>query len=864
MDTSGTDQDIASPGPCRRALQRLSGQQRIWVLVGTLIALDVVVAALLLGTDGLQGSRPTAWLLIPCFAAAEVFVFHLQYRRNAYSFALSEVALVIGLVFASPLQLTASQVVGVAAALALHRRQSLHKLLFNLSQFALMTMVAATLFHALVPAPGVFGPRLWAGALVAVVLATTGTALLTFAAMSVAEASLQLAGIRTALVGTVVLGLTTTSLGLVAVALLHATPAATLLLFVPIAISYGAYRAYLDERANHERLDFLYRATQSVAAAPDVESAVNGLLTQMRTMFRADIAELTLFPSRDSDPALRTRIGPADARTVMEPLPHIAGVDIAETVFLPAPASPELLAELFGGSVHKDAMAVALICDGRVLGQLALAERLGDVTTFDEADLQLFRALGTQASLALENGRLEKSLDQLSQLKERLRHDAYHDSLTGLPNRSLLLSEVEEAATEAERGGPPAAVMLLDIDDFKTINDSLGHGAGDMVLVEIAERVRASLRPGDLAARLGGDEFAILLRASTGLDAADVADRVLAALGRPLALQGREVIVHASLGIASLTGAVDSSEVLRNADAAMYSAKQAGKNRYALFEQDMHSEAVRRLELRGALQRALERGEFVLHYQPLVDLRTGEVADAEALLRWNRPDEGLVGPDSFIELAEETGQIVPIGRWVLQTAVQQLATWQRTLSGAEDLRISVNLSARQLTAPDLIEDVRGALDSSGLRPEHLVLEITESVLMDDVDAALRTLYALKALGIGLALDDFGTGYSSLSYLRTFPIDVLKLSKPFVDDLQSVGGDALVAAIAGLARALKMRTVAEGIEQSEQADTLRDLGYDIGQGYLFSRPVSAAGFAVLAVEQPFRRDPRERARLFVAQ
>jgi diguanylate cyclase (GGDEF)-like protein len=863
MDAVGTDQDISSSGPCRRVLNRLSGQQRIWLLVATLFALDLLVAALLFGAGGLDGTRATAWLLIPCFAAAEVFVFHLQYRRNAYSFALSEVALVIGLVFASPLQLTASQVVGVAAALALHRRQSLHKLLFNLSQFALMTMMAAALFHEIVPAPGEFGPRLWAGALLAVVLATTGTALLTFAAMSVAEASLQLAGIRTALAGTVVLGLTTTSLGLVAVALLHATPAAALLLFVPIAISYGAYRAYLDERANHERLDFLYRATQSVAAAPDVESAVSGLLTQMRTMFRADIAELTLFPSRDSDPALRTRIGPGEARTVMEPLPHISG-DIAETVFLPAPASPELLAELFGGSVHKDAMAVALICDGRVLGQLALAERLGDVTTFDEADLQLFRALGTQASLALENGRLEKSLDQLSELKERLRHDAYHDSLTGLPNRSLLLSEVAEAAIEAERGGPPAAVMLLDIDDFKTINDSLGHGAGDMVLVEIAERVRANLRPGDLAARLGGDEFAILLRASTGLEAADVADRVLAALGQPLALQGREVIVHASLGIASLTGAADSTEVLRNADTAMYSAKQAGKNRYALFEQDMHSEAVRRLELRGALQRALERGEFVLHFQPLVDLRTGAVADAEALLRWNRPDEGLVGPDSFIELAEETGQIVPIGRWVLQTAVQQLATWQRTLPGAEELRISVNLSARQLTAPGLIEDVRGALESSGLRPEHLVLEITESVLMDDVDAALRTLYALKALGIGLALDDFGTGYSSLSYLRTFPIDVLKLSKPFVDDLHSAGGDALVAAIAGLARALKMRTVAEGIELSEQADTLRDLGYDIGQGYLFSRPVSAAAFAVLAVEQPFRRDPRERARLVVAQ
>jgi len=266
----------------------------------------------------------------------------------------------------------------------------------------------------------------------------------------------------------------------------------------------------------------------------------------------------------------------------------------------------------------------------------------------------------------------------------------------------------------------------------------------------------------------------------------------------------------------------------------------------ALFEAGMHSEAVRRLSLRGALQRALEREEFVLLYQPLVDLDTGRVRDAEALLRWNHPEHGLTPPEEFIALAEETGVIVPIGRWVLQTAARQLARWQRTVAQAEDVHVSVNLSARQLSAPGLLDDVARTLSGTGLHPATLVLEITESVL--------RTLSGLKSLSVGLALDDFGTGYSSLSYLRAFPIDVLKLSKPFVDDLGSEGGRALVGAIAGLAAALRMRTVAEGIETPQQADRLREPGYDVGQGYHFARPMTADSFALLVAEQPFLRPP----------
>ncbi len=831
---------------------RLNGQQRIQLLIGVLMLADLV---LVLGERGPVSAPPAlfGWLLAIGFGVAEVFVFHLQLRRNAYSFTFSEVALVVGLVLVPRWQLLLCMVVGVGLALALHRRQSLHKMAFNLAQFALTTLLAGRLFGWIHPFRDDLGPRLWIAALLAVLLAACGSALLTFVAMSLAEGSLQLAGIATAMAGAGLLSVANSSFGLIAVLLLEQSVGAPVLLVVPVGLFYAAYKAYLIERDNHERLDFLYRATQTVAAAPELEAAISGLLVQIRTMFRAEFAELTLLPSTPTEPRLRTRLGPGDDQELMVPLPDSANVEVPDTVFLPAPTDPARMSAHFGPTRHKDAMAVALVSDGRVLGQLVVADRLGDVATFDDADLQLFRTLGTQASMALENGRLEKSLDQLSQLKERLRHDAYHDALTGLANRALMATEIADALVELRNEGRPAAVMLLDLDDFKTVNDSLGHAAGDHLLIEVADRIRGCLREDDVAARLGGDEFAVLLRGASGLEAAvDVAGRLLAALEQPVVLQGREAMVHASIGIAELVGTGGDNEVLRNADAAMYRAKEAGKNRYRLFEESMHEEAVRRLDLRGSLQRAVERDEFVLHYQPLVDLHSGAIADAEALIRWNNPEVGMVPPIEFIGLAEETGLIVPIGRWVLQTAVTQLAAWQRDLPGAADLKVSVNLSARQLADPGLLEDVETALRDSGLRPACLVLEITESIFLDDVDAALRILHALAALGVVLSLDDFGTGYSSLSYLRSFPIDVLKLSKPFVDDLGDPAGEALVGAIASLAGALRMRTVAEGIEHHDQADALRRLGYDVGQGYAFSRPVPATDFAALVVAQPFLR------------
>lgn len=335
---------------------------------------------------------------------SEVFVIHLHFRRNAYSFALSEVPLVLGLYFASPTQLLASQMVGVGAALVLHRRQSLHKLVFNLAQLALVTLLAVLVFRTITPSMASFGPQLWIAAFVAVTLGTASTVVMIFLAMSLSEGTAQLGGIGPALAFAGVLALANSSLGLIAIALVHEAPLAGALLLIPVGVLYGAYKAYLTERDNHERLDFLYRTTQAVAAAPEVETAVSGPLAQIRLMFRADVAELTLFPANASEPALRTRLGPGEAQELMTPVlgEQMVRADIPETVFLPAPADPARLAAHFEGRARKDAMAVALLSDGRVLGRLVVADRYGDIATFDEADLQLFRTLSTQASMALE------------------------------------------------------------------------------------------------------------------------------------------------------------------------------------------------------------------------------------------------------------------------------------------------------------------------------------------------------------------------------------------------------------------------------------------------------------------------------
>jgi diguanylate cyclase (GGDEF)-like protein/PAS domain S-box-containing protein len=468
--------------------------------------------------------------------------------------------------------------------------------------------------------------------------------------------------------------------------------------------------------------------------------------------------------------------------------------------------------------------------------ECALLHRNGSTRRFEMLYTNLLEDDNVQGIVL--NGR---DVSERKAFEEQLAHQAFHDPVTNLANRALFVERVRHAVARARRERTGLAVVFMDLDDFKTVNDSLGHAAGDAVLLEVAKRLDASIRTSDTAARFGGDEFAVLLEdVKSAQDAADTAERILASLASPLGLEGKQIFVGSSLGLAVVDGdsVADAEDLIRNADAAMYIAKREGKGGYRLFEPAMHAEVLERLELRADLQRAMAAGELELHYQPIVRLSSGNVTGVEALLRWRHAERGLVGPDLFIPLAEEMGLIVPIGRWVLREACRQARQMQTLLPAEPELTVAVNLSVKQLQHSDIVADVSDALAESGLAASCLTLEITESVMMTDTNTALQRLDDLKLLGVRLAMDDFGTGYSSLSYLSQLPVDILKMDRSFLRAGASPQASALASVVVGLGESLHLDVVAEGIEYDDQWTALRDLGCDLGQGFLFARPMDA--------------------------
>ena len=428
--------------------------------------------------------------------------------------------------------------------------------------------------------------------------------------------------------------------------------------------------------------------------------------------------------------------------------------------------------------------------------------------------------------------------------EEAISFQALHDDLTGLPNRSLFLDRLAQALARRPRHPSGIAVLFLDLDRFKWLNDSRGHAAGDVLLVAVAERLAATVRPGDTVARFGGDEFVVLCEDLPGEATAEgMATRLSAALAEPLVVAGEDTSVTVSIGIAySPAGRPgDTPEtLLRDADAAMYQAKERGRDRHEIFSQDTRLHAVARHETANALRRGMDRGELVLHYQPELDIATGQVVGVEALVRWAHPERGLLAPAEFIPLAEETGLIVPLGARVLQEACRQVEAWQPRKGDGAPIVLSVNLATRQLMAPDLPDEVESALAAAGLDPSLLCLEITESVLLEDATASARALHRLKAIGVQVGVDDFGTGFSSLTYLKRFPVDMLKIDRSFVEGLGHDREDrAIVASVVDLAHAFGLTTIAEGVETVEQLAELRRIGCEQGQGYLWSRPLPAA-------------------------
>jgi len=431
-----------------------------------------------------------------------------------------------------------------------------------------------------------------------------------------------------------------------------------------------------------------------------------------------------------------------------------------------------------------------------------------------------------------------RDLSERKRFEGQLASQALHDRLTGLPNRVLLRDRIGHALARAGRRGASVALLVADIDRFKVVNESLGHDGGDRLLVAVAERLADMLRPGDTVARMGGDEFALLCEDVAGYgEAAAIASRVLGAFEKPFSVHGADMSLTASVGVAVGAQTGPAPELLlRDADVAMYRAKEAGRDRYEVFDASMLAGASERLSVENDLRRAIAQGQLRLYYQPIVHLDTGAIAGFEALVRWQHPERGLLPPSEFIPAAEQTGLIVPLGRHVLAEACLQAATWKDTHASGERLRISVNVSAKQLTQPGWSDEVAQILAESGLAPRQLVLEITESVLMDDADTTAVRLEELRRLGVRIAIDDFGTGYSSLGYLRRLPVDILKIDKSFIDGVaQGPHESALARAVVKLASTLRLEAVAEGISNREQLLQLRRLRCPYGQGFFFSRP-----------------------------
>ena len=836
------------------------GALKIWLLSGVLACLALMILA-----GSASHVAPLAapfsipwWLLAFGFYLAETNVVHLEFRRQAHTFSLSEIPFVLGLVFASPSDFVLAAVLGSAVGLVV-RRQPLIKLCFNLAHFALEATLAVVIFDRLNGHAGDPGAQMWLAAFITTAAVNVIGILAVSFAIGFAEGRWQRERLTEVMRFGLAVGMTNTSLALMAVTILWLEPAAAWLLGIPIVLMLFAYRTLMSEREKNKNLELLYETTRILQRSPELDAAVADLLSHARTMFRAGTARLVLFPTRPGEPALETVIDSSDERRVMtevtfdadDPLLRRALTENGAFLYGTVDGA---VADAIGDShpeLH-DAMITALRGEKGTVGLLVISDRLGDVTSFVPEDLKLFETLANHAAMAFENGQLGRSLVQLAQLKDQLRHQAYHDALTGLGNRALFLERLGEALDREIAGhGDPPAILFVDLDDFKTVNDSLGHPAGDELLRLVAGRLRSSIRPQDLAVRLGGDEFAVLIggfapevdpasASSVAARAVLIAERILDALHEPFAIAGTSATIRGSIGIAVSRQARDGAEALvRDADVAMYEAKNCGKGGFAVFQPQLYAAVVRRHSMKGELQSAVEGHRFVIKYQPIRDLSTGEMKAMEALIRWRHPIRGTVLPKEFIPFAEETGLILPIGRWVIERAMHEARRWQ-AVAGADAPSLSVNVSASQLQQPTFVDEVAGLLTTFGFVPSRLTLEITETLMMNDVETMVARLAAVRSLGVRVALDDFGTGWSSMAWIREFPVDAIKIPRELLGGIGSSEIDwEFARAIVTLGHALRLNVVAEGIEFADQVARLRGIGVDCGQGYFFSPPVGAS-------------------------
>jgi diguanylate cyclase (GGDEF)-like protein len=820
---------------------RLSPAQRLGVACGGLLFAAIGLWAGVLGPlTAYAAPHVPWWALAIAFFATERWPLTVTVRRGMPSLGMAAAPLVIGLFYSTPIEVLGAAVLGVVAAAALRNPRDVRRAGLDVAQLTVLIAISEVLFRATAGAGSALWHQ-WLAALAAAALFVGGTHL-TVAGLAVVQARMRWDTLRTELGYAAAGSAASAGFGLITVELIQVGPQA-----LPVVALVGlgfllGYRMYVRERLERLSLEFLHAAGDALSS-PDLETGQLQLLRRVQAMFNGELAQLTIFPSLPEEKAFRTTVRVDHPDQAMVPLSMAELDDVLEAETDGAivdrwRSSPAAIDMLSRRGVN-EAMVALLRGQTRILGSLVVGGHL-DPRSYDDADLRLFRALAVQTSAALENGRLERSISRLTDLQEQLAHQSFHDSLTNLANRSLFTDRIEHALMRGARGGRAVAVLFIDVDDFRGVNDTYGHACGDGLLVGLADRLRTILRRPDTAARLGGDEFAVLLEDLDDASEAEIVGRrIFEALRAPYEVNGQAVNVRVSIGVALAEhGADNAGNLMRHADVAMYAAKGAGKDRRVLFAPGMETDIVGRHRLRGELEEALTLDQFVVHYQPIVDLVTGELAGMEALVRWRHPARGLVGPSEFVPMAEESGLILQLGDHVLRTACNALLRLQARHPRRNAMSVAVNISARQLQQPLFVENVLSIVSDSGLLPHAVTLELTESILLEDAPSHIVKLEALQRAGIRIAVDDFGTGYSSLSYLRRLPVDVLKIAKPFVDDLAAEHPNSdFVRAIVGLGSALRLGLVAEGIESPPQVWQLRDLGCSLGQGYYLCHPVA---------------------------